>query len=421
MYTILHVETSKFYKSILNNICISLGMEYINTPDINEGFRILEKNKISLIITAMELRGGSAKEFINKINKTNSRNIPIVVITGNDSYDDRKSMYDLGIVDYISKQADPEEIKNSIKTYIKDDENIKKMTSLQIAVCDDSMMDRFIIERIFNMYNIHKVDYFESGQSLLDTEKEYDIYIVDLVLEKMSGRNVITQLRQTKKDNVIISISGMDSPKIISNVLTAGADDFVTKPFNNEIFISRLKTHVRNYLLVKKLEEKNKLLKKMSVTDGLTSLYNHKFIIEQVKHEIESVKRYQNELSILMFDIDFFKKINDTYGHQYGDFILKKISEVIKTTARGSDITARYGGEEFMLLMPNTNIDNAVLLAERLRKNVEQMDTGKRDFQVTISIGVCQYNSGDDNTLIKAVDDLLYKAKEGGRNRVERC
>ncbi len=393
MYTILHVETSKFYRTFMKNICIDLEMQYESASDMKNALKVLDNTNIDLIITAMEITDGSAKDLITEINKSKYKNIPIVVITGNDSYEDRKSMYDLGIVDYIIKQANPDELKKCIKTYIKDDEIISKMAELSIATLDDSSVERFIIKRIFTMYNISKVDYYKSGQELLDCSNKYDIYLVDLVLEKMSGRSVISQLRSRDPDCVIISISGVDNPKVISSVLTAGADDYITKPFNNELFISRLKTNVRNYLLLKEVE-------RMAITDGLTQLYNHKYMMEQLKNKISSVKRYKEELSLIMLDLDLFKNINDKYGHQFGDEVLRSVSKIIKDTVRESDLPGRYGGEEFIIILPNTDSTNAKGLAERIRKKVE-LWKNKNNYVVTISAGVKQYKDENLDEFIK--------------------
>lgn len=419
MYTILHLETSNFYKTLIKNITIELGVNYISVNNADEAIQVLDNQKIDLILTAMELETGSSIQFITDVNESEYKNIPIVVITGNDTYEDRKSMYDLGIVDYISKKSTPEEIKMHIQTYKTDDEIAKKLRNLQIAVCDDSSMDRYIIERIFNMNNVNEVDFFESGEELLQAEKNYDVYIIDLVLKKMSGRSIILKLRERGSESVIITISGIDHFKTVSNVLSVGADDYITKPFNNDLFMARLKTNVRSYLLLKEIEDKNKLLQQMAITDGLTNLFNHKFVIDSLSNEIKKAERYGSPLSIFMMDIDFFKKLNDSYGHQFGDQILVKVAKIIHDSVRDIDIVGRYGGEEFLVVLPETDRKNAFIVAERIRQSVEKIKANKEDFSVTISGGVQEYSSQSTENLIKEADFLLYKAKQSGRNRIE--
>lgn len=419
MYTILHLETSNFYKTLINNICAELSVKYISVTNADEAFQILENEEIDLILTAMELESGSSIPFITDVNESEFKNIPIVVITGNDTYEDRKTMYDLGIIDYISKKFSPDEIKKHIQTYKSDDDITKKLRNLSIAVCDDSSMDRYIIERIFTMGNVHNVDFYESGEELLDSKKTYDVYIIDLVLKQMSGRSIILKLRERGIDSVIITISGIDHFKTVSNVLSAGADDYITKPFNNDLFLARLKTNVRSYLFMRELESKNKLLQKMAVTDGLTGLFNHKYIIETLSNEIKKSTRYGKSLSVMMLDIDFFKKLNDNFGHTFGDKVLVKVSEIITETVRDIDYVGRYGGEEFMILLPETDRKNAYIVAERIRQNVEKIALDKEDFSVTLSGGVQAFTNQDTENLIKEADFLLYKAKQAGRNRIE--
>lgn len=167
------------------------------------------------------------------------------------------------------------------------------------------------------------------------------------------------------------------------------------------------------------LEEKNKMLDKITKTDGLTQLYNHKYIYERLEQEILKAKSFEKGLSIVMFDIDHFKHINDNYGHQEGDKVIVAVANTLKTQCRKYDILGRYGGEEFLAILPNTNIDGAMLTAERIRKRVEMLefDSG---IKITISGGVAEYNDENALTLVKKADNLLYVAKESGRNRIEK-
>lgn len=419
MYSIIHLETSNFYKTLLKNICEELSVKYLAVSTAEEALIHLKEKEYNLILSAMELEDGNSVDFIKKINDSEFNNIPIVVITGNDSYEDRKKIFDLGIVDYISKQQNPEEIKKNIMFYKTEDEISNKLSNLSIAVCDDSSMDRYIIERIFNMNKIHSTVFFKSGEELLESEEKFDIYIIDLVLKRMSGKNIIMKLRESGSESVIITISGIDHFKTISNVLMVGADDYITKPFNNDLFMARIKTNVRSYLLLKEVKRKTIELRKAAITDGLSQLYNHKHIVETLAHEIKVMERYPKELSLMMLDIDHFKLINDNYGHQFGDQIIIKVAKIIKDAIRDVDIPGRYGGEEFLIILPETDIDSAVIAAERIRSRVEKIRANREGFKVSISIGVTQFSNQSSSDLIKEADSLLYEAKENGRNRVE--
>jgi diguanylate cyclase (GGDEF)-like protein len=169
------------------------------------------------------------------------------------------------------------------------------------------------------------------------------------------------------------------------------------------------------------------LLETESITDPLTKLYNRRYLDRRIEEEVARSKRYSLNLSVLMLDIDHFKRINDTYGHQAGDVILCTLGSMIKTDIRDIDVAARYGGEEFLVICANTAIDVAALLAERLRQQVEShqfqfFDSSGRNqtIQISVSIGVASFNTSIDSKekLIQTADQALYRAKEEGRNRV---
>jgi diguanylate cyclase (GGDEF)-like protein/PAS domain S-box-containing protein len=163
-----------------------------------------------------------------------------------------------------------------------------------------------------------------------------------------------------------------------------------------------------------------KRLRELSVTDVLTGLYNRLKFNEEIEREINRSKRYKLPLALIMFDIDHFKNINDTYGHQIGDNVLKEVSNLVREIIRTSDILARWGGEEFMILCPHTKNQDMKILAERLRKKIEEYPFSHGD-KVTISVGASIYSHSEDNAdeLLKRVDKALYEAKKNGRNIVK--
>ena len=161
---------------------------------------------------------------------------------------------------------------------------------------------------------------------------------------------------------------------------------------------------------------------RLTIMDGLTQIYNARYLYEALEREIIRGRRHERDLSIVMFDIDHFKRINDVHGHLAGDFVLKELARIVQQRIRRDEVFARYGGEEFSIILPETSLDGAVSLAETLRQKVEehtfnfQADTMK----VTVSIGVATLNDADKlaSDLIKRADELLYQAKNSGRNRV---
>ncbi len=166
-------------------------------------------------------------------------------------------------------------------------------------------------------------------------------------------------------------------------------------------------------------ELQKQALQELSTKDHLTKLYNRLKIDENIAYELEKAKRYKIGFSLILFDIDFFKSVNDNYGHLEGDRLLVELSELLRKNIRNVDIVGRWGGEEFIIICPATDKDSAVLLAEKLRKLIENSTLGITK-NTTVSLGVTEYKQDDTtDTLVDRVDDALYKAKEAGRNRVE--
>lgn len=174
--------------------------------------------------------------------------------------------------------------------------------------------------------------------------------------------------------------------------------------------------------VIKKINFMYTQTKYLSVTDGLTGLYNRRHFECNFEREFLRAERYSSKLSLAMIDIDFFKKINDTYGHGCGDYVLREIAYLALQTFRKTDMVFRYGGEEFVVILTETDIDNAIIPCERLRKNVEMypFSYGGESFNVTVSIGVCEKKSDVSTAfnLFEYADKALYSAKNNGRNRV---
>lgn len=197
----------------------------------------------------------------------------------------------------------------------------------------------------------------------------------------------------------------------------AVAFDYIKTPVDNQELVVR----VKNMLKIRELREK---LKTLATTDELTGLHNRKYLLERMDQEISRAKRYGNALSLLLFDLDFFKVVNDIYGYEWGDVLLKSIADKLKGLIRKEDILTRYGDEEFVVVLPNTSEDNAFLFAERFRKDIEKMEfipAGEEErHPITISGGIATYpclpdTEEDANTIIRYAEHALYNAKKRGK------
>lgn len=267
-----------------------------------------------------------------------------------------------------------------------------------------------------------------SGKEALESIQieEPDLILLDVMMPEMDGYELCQKL---KNDPIYSRFSGIpvifitaktDSSDII-NGFKAGGVDYIAKPFVSEVLKMRILTHVNLYRAKKELSVAIDKLQIISVTDPLTNLYNRRHVILRMEDEILQIKRYGGEFSIILCDIDFFKRINDTHGHDCGDMVLKRTASLLKEVAREQDIAGRWGGEEFLIVLPKTSNEGAVLLAERMRKSIEDEEIIYKDFSVriTLTLGVSTYVHGErlDDT-IKRADLAMYRGKENGRNKV---
>jgi len=261
-----------------------------------------------------------------------------------------------------------------------------------------------------------------------------DLILLDVMMPDISGIEVARRIKGNRSLPFIpiIMQTALDSTEAKVEGLEAGADDYITKPID----FAELKARLRSMLRIKRLQEAleerekellemNERLRFMSQTDGLTGLDNRRQLNERIDEMFQHAQRLNEPFSLVMCDLDKFKSVNDTYGHQAGDEVLKQLAGILKEEAREIDRVGRYGGEEFMLLLPGTVPDAAVTFAERVRKRIEAhtftFDGGT--LQRTASFGVSGWPHpaiGDSDALVRMADDALYVAKETGRNRVIR-
>jgi two-component system cell cycle response regulator len=261
-----------------------------------------------------------------------------------------------------------------------------------------------------------------------------DLVLLDVMMPKVDGFEVARRVKANRALPFvpIIMQTALDSTHDKVQGLEAGADDYITKPID----FAELKARINSMLRIKRLQEAleererellevNERLRHMSQTDGLTGLDNRRHIEERLREMWEHHQRLHEPLACVMVDLDRFKSVNDTYGHQAGDAVLKQLAQILKREAREIDRIGRYGGEEFMLLLPGTVLDSAVTFAERVRKEVEghtfTFEGGS--LRRTASFGVSAVSHPkirDCEALVRAADDALYVAKETGRNRVVR-
>jgi diguanylate cyclase (GGDEF)-like protein len=252
-----------------------------------------------------------------------------------------------------------------------------------------------------------------------------DVILCDLEMPGMDGLKFLGMLgsRNELRDIPVIMLTGREEKEQKVRGLERGASDYITKPFDAGELIARVKVQLKIKILQDNLKEQNRKLEELSNTDPLTQLANRRFLMKALEKEFHRSERNGNALALVMADIDHFKKINDNYGHQVGDVVLKAVAGAVSENLREYDLAARFGGEELALVLPETALDKAMHVAERVRVKVASLALkgplqGQR---VTISLGVAAYSNPQVKTvddLIRLADDALYAAKREGRNRV---
>jgi two-component system cell cycle response regulator len=269
-----------------------------------------------------------------------------------------------------------------------------------------------------------KIDHFDNGEKALDAfqSNSYDLVITDFLLKgKISGLGIVREIRSSPKSYIpILVISGFDDASRKIEILRSGASDFVPKPIMEEELLARVRTLVSNKRMIDELEHQKKLLMELALTDQLTSLYNRHCLMDLAPKQIALAQRHAYNLSIMVIDIDHFKKINDMHGHQSGDEVLVTVGDILKESCRQGDYAARIGGEEFVILLNHCDAENSHKRAEVLRNRIQQAKPANLD--ITVSIGITELPIGKKanfDQLFAIADKALFQAKTNGRNRVQ--
>jgi two-component system, cell cycle response regulator len=298
-----------------------------------------------------------------------------------------------------------------------------------VLVIDDSAAIREQVLRtlsnvsLFDNYR-EASDGLEGFKTLIDSKA--DLVICDVEMPRMDGFKFL-QLVESRPELLgvpIIMLTGMMDFDSKIRGLEQGASDYLTKPFDAGELVARVKVQLKIKSLQDELRKANELLTRLTNIDHLTNLFNRRYLSEVMESEFFRARRNKDHLSLIIIDIDYFKKINDTFGHQNGDIVLASVAGVAQRQLRAYDSAARYGGEEFVLVIPGTSLAGGVMVAERVRRAVLEcrFPAPMEEVTVTISAGVASYPSplvDSVDSLFRHADEALYRAKQNGRNRTE--
>jgi two-component system, cell cycle response regulator len=301
-------------------------------------------------------------------------------------------------------------------------------SALRLLIVEDERTQCLLLERQLQGAG-YRVETAQDGNEALARVlgESFQILITDWDMPGIDGATLCRRIREAHLPGYlyILLLTGHDSPSDVVAGLQAGADDYVKKPARAPELLARLKTGSRIVQLERSLRASNEQVRLLSITDALAGTYNRRYLNDQLVREIERSRRYSRPLSVVMADIDHFKRIKDEYGHPAGDEVLRGFADLLRASIRQSDWIARYGGEEFIVVVPDTDLMGAMATAEKIRLLCVSapMPTARGRLRVTASFGVAVMDPKADTmtdtaALLGRADAALYRSKNAGRNCV---
>lgn len=414
MIKVLVVEDSKSYMmAIKKTLNLAFNeITIVSAYSYSEAENILQNNHADdFLIAVLDINLPDAADG-EVIDLVNSYKIPAIVLTATYTDELQEFVWTKKIVDYVVKEG-----VHSLQFVSKQINRFKKNKSTKIMVVDDSRVAR---KHIISLLVTQKFIVIEATDgrnalALLAEHSDIKMIITDYNMPEMDGFELTKEVRKQYDPETIaiIGISSSESNKLSVRFIKNGANDFITKPFLSEQFYCRL---YQNLEIIDHVDA----LKKAAETDFLTNVYNRRYFFNIGKMLFNNAARNKSVLAVAMIDIDHFKKINDEYGHETGDFVLKSMADLLKNYFRKTDIVARFGGEEFCIVATNTNSENVFHLFDKLRLKIEESEMVYNDNNIkyTVSIGVSLEKLNSLEDMVRDADKQLYNAKSGGRNRV---
>jgi len=412
MDKVLVVEDSRFFSSLLKKEIESrLDLDVIIAGSFAEAQNIIESEAHDFFLSLLDLTlpDSSDDEIVDYIL---GKGMSAIVFTGNLTGETRKKIIGKNIIDYVLKDN-----PSSLDYVVSLVDRLKKNAGLKALVVDDSSTTRHYIATLLKLYRFDVLEAENGAKALgiIEENPDLSLVITDYDMPEMNGVEMIKKVRATaaKTELPIIALSTGADSELPAQFIKIGANDFLTKPFLQEEFFYRINQTIE-------FAEQVRALRDMATKDYLTGLYNRRYVMDVGNQMIASTERGQITIAVAMMDIDFFKKVNDTYGHEAGDLVLKAVSDKLSSMFRGTDVVGRLGGEEFAVITVNLENDKLLEVFDRLRQAIEDtmVDIGEQEISCTISIGVCTQTLSSLEEMLNVADGLLYEAKETGRNKV---
>jgi len=379
-----------------------------------------------------------------------TQHIPVIMVTALDQASDRVKGLEAGADDFLTKPVSDVALIARVRSLVRlkmmtDELRMRAVTSKEIGIenpareavaetgkgahillVDDRKTSYDRLAPVLATEHTVDVEPDPAEAVFRIAEGNYDVLMISLGLDNYDGLRLCSQARsleRTRNTPILCVAEAEDTPRLMRG-LEIGVNDYLIRPIDKNEMLARVRTQVRKKRFSDRLRDNVQASIEMAVTDGLTGLHNRRYMETHVTTLVEQAAARGKPLSVLVLDIDYFKSINDTHGHDAGDDVLREFSLRLKKSIRGIDLACRYGGEEFVVVMPETDMGVAAAVAERVRRGIATepfpISQGTKLAEVTISIGIAALTSPTDSAadILKRADQALYRAKRDGRNRV---
>ncbi len=431
-----------------------LSAEYFDVITADNGLEALavcERAECDIVLLDVMMPDMDGFEVCRKL-KSNpaTHHIPVVMVTALDQPSDRVRGLEAGADDFLTKPVTDVALVSRVRSLarlkmVTDELRLRALTSKEIgiespereAVAETGRNGRILIvddressyERIVRTLSVeHTVGVENNPADALfnAAEGNYDLLIVSLDLKDFDGLRLCSQVRSLERTRgvPILAVAEADNNARLVRGLEIGVNDYLIRPVDKNEMLARVRTQIKKKRYTERLRDNVQMKIEMAITDALTGLFNRRYMETHLASLVEQAAARGKPITVLVVDIDFFKAINDGHGHDAGDDVLREFALRIRKSIRNIDLACRYGGEEFVIVMPETDMSVATMVAERLRRRIASepfsIQQGARNLDVTISIGIAALGDATDNAaaILKRADTALYRAKRDGRNRV---
>jgi len=430
-----------------------LSAEYFDVLTAYNGrdaLDVCQRERIDVVLLDVMMPGMDGFEVCRRI-KADPRTqyLPVIIVTALDQASDRVQGLEAGADDFLTKPVDDialvTRVKNLARLKVTSDEmQMRAATSRQMGIGNIPSIDwttagnsgrillvddhqrsaQRIVDALSKSYTM-EVDRDLQSALMRVAEGDFDLLIVSLSLATADGLRLCSQVRSLERTRhlpIITLVEPGDEARLMRG-LDMGVNDYLIRPIDRNEMLARIRTQIRRKRQADHLRSRLEESVEAAITDALTGLHNRRYMETHLRTLVQESKRSDRPLSIIIADIDHFKSVNDTHGHDVGDLVLREFANRFRSNTRGVDLACRMGGEEFVLIMPDCDAEQALQIAERLRACVAADPftvDGALKLRVTASVGVAALDDHDEGpeTLFKRADNALYAAKRDGRNRV---